>query len=37
VKDRQERDRFLGDLERRMTQKGRIGRWAKKALGIIEP
>lgn len=42
VKDSQERKRFLGELERRMVQKGRIGeeragRWAKEALGIIEP
>ncbi|CAG7946367.1 unnamed protein product [Penicillium nalgiovense] len=42
VKDRQERECFLGELERRMVQKGRIdeeraGRWAKEALGIIEP
>jgi hypothetical protein len=42
VKDRHERERFLGELERRMMQKGRIseeraGRWAKEALGIMEP
>ncbi|GAD99157.1 hypothetical protein ANI_1_470124 [Paecilomyces variotii No. 5] len=42
VKDGQERERFLGDLERRMVQKGRIGkssagRWAREALGIVEP
>jgi hypothetical protein len=42
VKDRQERERFLGELERRMVQKGRIGeeragRWARAALGFMEP
>ena len=42
VKDRQERERFLGELDRRMVQKGRIGkeragRWAREALGIMEP
>jgi hypothetical protein len=42
VKDRQERERFLGELERRMVQKGRIdeeraGRWTKEALRIMEP
>ncbi|KAL4898447.1 hypothetical protein BDV59DRAFT_4407 [Aspergillus ambiguus] len=42
VKDRPERERFLGKLERRMVQKGRIGqeragRWAREALGIMEP
>ncbi|TQB69479.1 hypothetical protein MPDQ_001839 [Monascus purpureus] len=42
VKDRQERERFLGELERRMVQKGRLGkeragRWAREALGIMEP
>ncbi|KAJ6142334.1 hypothetical protein N7497_011433 [Penicillium chrysogenum] len=42
VKDRQERECFLGELERRMVEKGRIGeeraeRWVKEALGIIEP
>ncbi|RJE25967.1 hypothetical protein PHISCL_01652 [Aspergillus sclerotialis] len=42
VKDGQERERFLGELERRMVQKGRIGkeragRWAMEALGIMEP
>ncbi|KAJ5256753.1 hypothetical protein N7478_012857 [Penicillium angulare] len=42
VKDGQERERFLGVLERRMVQKGRIGkeraeRWASEALGIMEP
>ncbi|KAJ5142591.1 uncharacterized protein N7515_001378 [Penicillium bovifimosum] len=42
VKDRQEREYFLGELERRMVQKGRIGeerarRWVKEALEIMEP
>jgi hypothetical protein len=42
VKDGQERECFLGELERRMVQKGRIskeraGRWAKEALGVMEP
>ncbi|KAJ5523558.1 hypothetical protein N7513_013102 [Penicillium frequentans] len=42
VKDRPEREHFLGELERRMVQKGRIGedrvgQWAKEALGIMEP
>jgi len=42
VKDGQERECFLGELERRMVQKGRIGkkragRWAREALGIMEP
>lgn len=42
VKDGQERECFLGELERRMVEKGRIskeraGRWAKEALGVMEP
>ncbi|CAI7677254.1 unnamed protein product [Penicillium pancosmium] len=42
VKDRQETERFLRELERRMVQKGMIGkeraeRWTREALGIIEP
>ncbi|KAJ5952488.1 uncharacterized protein N7479_010901 [Penicillium vulpinum] len=42
VKNRQERELFLGELERRMVQKGRIGkekagRWVREALGIMEP
>ncbi|KAJ5505995.1 Dynamin [Penicillium expansum] len=42
VKDRQERECFLVELERRMVQKGiideeRVGRWTKEALGIMEP
>ncbi|CAG8140731.1 unnamed protein product [Penicillium nalgiovense] len=42
VKDGQERECYLGELERRMVQKGRIskeraGRWAKEALGVMEP
>jgi hypothetical protein len=41
VKDRQEGKRFLGELERRMVQKGIIGkerarRWVRAALGIME-
>ncbi|KAJ5984315.1 hypothetical protein N7481_006414 [Penicillium waksmanii] len=42
VKDRQENEHFLGELERRMVQKGMIGkeraeRWIREALGIMEP
>ncbi|KAJ9199092.1 hypothetical protein DTO166G4_7369 [Paecilomyces variotii] len=42
VKNGQERECFLEDLERRMVQKGRIGperagTWVKEALGIMEP
>ncbi|KAJ5805890.1 uncharacterized protein N7503_003492 [Penicillium pulvis] len=42
VMDKQERERSLGELEKRMVQKGRIseeraGRWAKEALEIMEP
>jgi hypothetical protein len=42
VKNMQERERFLGELERRMVQKGRIGeeragRWVREALEIMVP
>lgn len=42
LKDRQEREGFLGELERRMVQRGRIskeraGIWVREALGIMEP
>ncbi|KAJ9293518.1 hypothetical protein DTO271G3_7783 [Paecilomyces variotii] len=42
VKDGQERESFLEELERRMVQKGRIGpervgSWVREALGIMEP
>ncbi|CAI7622355.1 unnamed protein product [Penicillium glandicola] len=42
VKDGQERERFLGELEWRMVQKGRIGKeragmWVREAMGIMEP
>jgi hypothetical protein len=42
VKNMQEREHFLGELERRMAQKGRIGeeragRWVREALGVMVP
>ncbi|RAK88988.1 hypothetical protein BO79DRAFT_265531 [Aspergillus costaricaensis CBS 115574] len=42
VKDRQERERFLGELGRRMVQEGlidreRAGGWVREALEIMEP
>ena len=42
VKNMQEREHFLKELERRMVQKGRIGkeragRWIREALGIMVP
>ncbi|GFN11084.1 J domain-containing protein 1 [Aspergillus tubingensis] len=42
VKDRQERERFLGELERRMVQeelidRERAGAWVREALEIMEP
>ncbi|KAJ5414362.1 hypothetical protein N7509_000989 [Penicillium cosmopolitanum] len=42
VKDREEKERFLGELERQMVQKGIIGKeragsWIREALGIMEP
>ncbi|KAJ5113965.1 hypothetical protein N7456_002499 [Penicillium angulare] len=42
VKDRQERERFLRELEKQMVQKMKIdekraGNWTKEALGIMEP
>lgn len=42
VKDGQGRKLFLGELERRIVQTGRIGkeragRWVREALGIMEP